>query len=85
MTWNNWHKEICILRYKTESFLSKTKRRIWNKHLLLWWYQLWIRKDEFHKSLDMDPDAVIEMNKKETKQYFANLTGRRKKAHQKGV
>ena len=40
-----------------------------------------IPKDEFDPSLDMDPLAVIEMNRGERDAYFKDLTSRRKKAH----
>ena len=62
--------------------LQKLKRRIWNKHILLWWYKLWIRKDEFHKSLNMDPHAVMEMDVEERKRYFHDLNRRRSIAHE---
>ena len=60
-------------------------KKIWNKRLLLWWYRLWIRKDEFHKSLDIDPDAMMEMDEEEKERYLADLVRRRKKAHQKDL
>ena len=59
------------------------KRRVWNKHLLLWWYRLWIRKDEFHISLSTDREAMLEMNKKELKEYFKDIDKRRRMAHQR--
>ncbi len=60
-------------------------RKIWNKRLLLWWHRLWIRKDEFHNSLDIDPDAMMEMDEREKEEYLANLIKRRKAAHQKDL
>jgi hypothetical protein len=57
------------------------KRHIWNKRILLFWNRLWIRKDEFHSSLDLDIEAVSVMNEEERKDYFLDLNRRRAKAH----
>jgi len=43
----------------------KLQGSFWNKRLKLWWYRLWIRKDEFHSSLSMDALAMSAMNEKE--------------------
>ena len=76
---------LIVWWYDVKSLPGKIKRRIWNKHILLLWHKLWIRKDEFHKSLDMDPVAMLEMNKKERKKYFADLVKRREEAHQRDL
>jgi len=60
------------------------KRRIWNKRILLWWYRLWIRKDEFHQSLATDP-ALICMNEEEKLKYFDDLYRRRALAHKRSL
>ena len=80
-----WHEKVCVWRCETNSFLNKVKRYVWNKHCQLWWYRLWIRKDEFHKSLDMDADAMMEMDEGERELYLADLIRRRKKAHQEDL
>ena len=59
--------------------------RIWNAGLLLWWYRLWIRKDEFHRSLDMDLLAMLAMNKKQKERYVEDLTRRRSIAHERDM
>lgn len=61
------------------------KRRIWNKRILLWWYRLWIRKDEFHQSLATDPLALICMDKEEEIKYFEDLNKRREIAHKRSL
>jgi hypothetical protein len=61
------------------------KRRIWNKRILLWWYRLWIRKDEFHQSLTIDPYALICMNEEEKLKYFDDLYRRRALAHKRSL
>lgn len=68
-----------------KSLPGKIKRRIWNKHILLWWHKLWIRKDEFHHSLDMDGLAILEMDKRELKEYRADLVRRRQIAHERDL
>ncbi|MDD4897415.1 MAG: hypothetical protein WCZ99_02860 [Candidatus Paceibacterota bacterium] len=60
---------------------SKIKRRIWNKRILLWWNRLWIRKDEFHPSLNSDVEAMMEMTKEEKTAYLKDLMIRRRIAH----
>jgi len=57
------------------------KRHIWNKRILLFWNRLWIRKDEFHSSLDLDTEAVSVMDEEERKDYLLDLNRRRTKAH----
>jgi hypothetical protein len=53
------------------------KCRIWNKNILLWWHRLWIRRNDMHRSLDMDAEAMIEMSEHETNKYLAELMRRR--------
>ncbi|OQA38740.1 MAG: hypothetical protein BWY51_00782 [Parcubacteria group bacterium ADurb.Bin316] len=84
-----WHKKVRIVLYvwwlDVKSLPGKIKRRIWNKHILLWWHRLYIRKDEFHRSLNMDGAAMLEMNEKERKKYLADLVRRREIAHQRDL
>lgn len=61
------------------------KRRIWNKHILMWWNRLWIRKNEFHRSFSLDGEAMLEMNKKEREKYILDLVKRRDIAHQRDL
>ena len=49
------------------------------------WNTLWIRKDEFHKSLDMDMKLMMVLNKPGMERYLFNLTKRREKAHRRFV
>ena len=83
------HKEVRLVLFvrwlDIKSLPGKIKRRIWNKRLLLWWYRLWVREDEFHRSLDMDVAAMLEMNERERKKYLADLVHRREIAHQRDL
>lgn len=84
-----WHKEVLFVLsvwwINIKSLPGKIKRRIWNKHILLWWHRLWVRDDEFHQSLDIDTGAMLEMNKKERDLYLKDLLKRRESAHQKNL
>ncbi|MGM0408844.1 MAG: hypothetical protein ACQERU_12740 [Bacteroidota bacterium] len=84
-----WHEKVRIVLYiwwlDVKSLPGKIKRRIWNKHILLWWHRLYIRKDEFHRSLDMDGATMLEMNEQERKKYLADLVRRREIAHQRDL
>lgn len=71
--------------FEVRTFPGKIKRRIWNKHILLWWHRLWIRKDEFHCSLNMDTEAMLEMNGVETEKYLTDLLRRRMIAHRQDL
>lgn len=61
------------------------KSRIWNRGILLAWNRLWIRKDEFHNSLSLDPFAMRGMNKKQKSKYLNDLARRRNIAHQRDL
>lgn len=49
------------------------------------WNILWIREDEFHKSLNMDTNLIIRLDKEHTNWYINNLLHRRKIAHERGL
>lgn len=53
------------------------KNRIWSK--------LWIRKDEFHSSLNLDAESMLYMNEKEREKYTIDLIKRRNIAHKRGL
>ena len=85
----DWYKKVRFVLFvwwlDIKSLPGKIKRCIWNKRILFWWHRLWIRKDEFHSSLDMDGAAMLEMNKQERKKYLADLVRRREIAHQRDL
>ncbi len=47
----------------------------------LFWHQLWIRRDEFHPSLNMDGRAMRVMNAADRDRYLTKLGRRRRLAH----
>lgn len=68
---------VILIRFQT----NRIKSLAWNRGVKLWWYRLWIRKDEFHSSLDMDIDAMIYINEKKRNEYLDDLERRRHIAH----
>ena len=89
---NKWEKyksrlewEFYIYGEEISEFFLSVKRKIWNCGIKLWWYKLWIRKDEFHKSLDLDVFAMMEMDKKQMKKYIEDIAHRRHTAHLKDL
>ena len=74
-----------MLWFDIRDFPLNIKRRIWNKSILLGWNRLWLRKDEFHSSLDMDSDAMFVMNKSERGLYVKDLCKRRNMAHERDM
>ena len=66
-------------------FFADLRRRVWNKRIKLWWYRLYVRRNEFHKSLDSDFDALAVMSRKEAKAYFVDLSRRRRIAHKRDL
>lgn len=63
--------------------LSKIWWKVWNARLLLWWHRLWIREDEFDRSLEWDDKAYIVMSREKRGWYDRDLAIRRQIAHQR--
>lgn len=73
--------ELKIIKQNIKDNLIYVWAYIWNQKLKLLWYKLWIRKNEFHKSLDTDMDAMLNMNEKQKENYINDLVKRRNIAH----
>jgi hypothetical protein len=56
-------------------------RMFFGSRLRLFWYRLWIRKDEFHQSLNIDSEVMLTMNSKQRQNYMDDLNRRRNVAH----
>jgi hypothetical protein len=76
-----WALSLVHLFYGIGNLLINIKRRIWNKRIRVWWCRLWIRENEFHKTLNVDIEAVLVMNDKEKENYMFDLMRRRELAH----
>ena len=51
----------------------------------VWWSELWIRKQEFHRTLNMDVLALGKMTENEKANYYDYLFRRRDIAHQRDL
>jgi hypothetical protein len=71
--------------YKIKQYFINIVRRLWFIYFKLNWNKLWIRKNEFHSSLDMDIKMMMIMNSKEREKYLINLNRRRNIAHNRDV
>ena len=49
------------------------------------WYSLWIRRNEFYKSLEMDIEYYELLNKTEREEYILDLITRRTIAHERDL
>lgn len=71
--------------FEIKSWPIRTKRFVWNRGIKLQWNRLWVRKDEFHSSLDMDVDAILGISQKQRDMYIEDLCKRRQIAHEKDL
>ena len=66
-------------------------RQIWNPRppmrcrLKVWWQRLWIRRDEFHHTIDADHDALLHMSDCERRRYWTDISRRRSIAHDRDL
>ena len=51
----------------------------------LFWAQMWVRKDEFHRSLDIDMEAMMQMDREQQRQYLERINKRREIAHKRDL
>ncbi|PIR44297.1 hypothetical protein COV23_00400 [Candidatus Wolfebacteria bacterium CG10_big_fil_rev_8_21_14_0_10_31_9] len=73
------------LWFEIKAWPEKSKRLIWNRGIKLQWNRLWVRKDEFHSSLNMDANAMLGMSKKQRDAYIKDLCNRRQIAHERDL
>lgn len=75
---------LILLCWETLNKLSYVKMFFCSR-LRLFWYRLYIRKDEFHCSLNTDSEALMTMNDREKAKYMSDLERRRKIAHEREI
>ena len=75
-------QQLQYILYQTVTFFSFYIKLVRSRMRLLW-ARLYIRKNEFHSSLDTDMDLLLTMNQKEQEWYFNDLARRRKIAHER--
>ena len=73
------------LWFEIKPWSEKVKRIIWNKGIKLRWNRLWVRKNEFHSSLNMDANAMLSMSQKQRSAYTNDLYRRRQIAHERDL
>ena len=79
------HELYWYFRYNFREDLRNIRRKIWNKRIKFWWYQLFIRKDEFHPSLNLDFEAILVMDQNELEKYRNDISRRRSIAHNRDL
>ena len=78
-------RRLLIVYHETKQCFIRIVRRMWLVGIKNRWNKLWIRKDEFHSSLDLDGEAMMYMNEKEREKYIKDLVRRRNIAHERGL
>ena len=76
---------IQIAYHETKQCILYFVRRMWLVGIKNKWNKLWIRKDEFNNSLDMNGEMLIHMTEKEREKYMIDLVRRRNIAHERGL
>lgn len=76
---------LIFLKIIIQGFFEKCVWFIWHAGVKLFWYRLWIRKDEFHVSLSSDVMVTMYMNENQIKEYEEDLARRRNIAHKRDM
>jgi hypothetical protein len=76
--------QFAIAYFETQQGFNDAIQSLKSK-IRLFWNGLWIRKDEFHSSLDMDGEAMMHMNGKQRDRYMKDLVRRRNIAHERDM
>mgnify|MGYP001176861959 CR=1 FL=1 len=73
---------LLVIYWETyDRFLSV--KMFTRSRIRLFWSRLWIRKNEFHQSLDIDVEAMLTMNEEQKESYMNDLARRRNIAHER--
>jgi hypothetical protein len=73
---------------KTPDIFHKIDRFLCNKlpdHLSVRWARLWVRRDEFHPSLNPHINYVVKLPARERELYWRDLLARREIAHKRDL
>jgi hypothetical protein len=68
-----------------KNLLIGLRHLFWNRGIKLQWNRFWVRKDEFHNSLNMDANAMLGMSQKRRGAYTKDLYRRRRIAHERDI
>jgi hypothetical protein len=78
-------QRLLIAYHEPKQCFIHIVRRMWLVGIKNRWNKLYIRKDEFHSSLDLDGEAMELMNEKEREKYVMDLVRRRNISHERGL
>jgi len=73
-----------ILRIKIFDFFSYVQMFL-SSRIRLIWSRIYIRRNEFHSSLDIDHRLLLTMNNKQREKYTNDLIRRRNIAHERDL
>ena len=76
---------LIYLKIVIQEFFERCVWFFWHAGIKLFWYRLWIRKDEFHKSLEYDCMATMYMNEEQEVAYNQDQMRRRNIAHKRDL
>lgn len=76
---------LIILYQRIKYCFDFVIKRIWLVEIKLRWNKLWIRKNKFHKSLDLDSETMKYMTKHGQVKYIDDLVRRRNIAHERDL
>ena len=79
------YRVVKLFRIDIPREAHRLKCLVWNAGILLVWYRLFLRKDEFHKSLEFDPFAFYPMSPEKREAYRKDLRRRREIAHRRDL
>ena len=72
---------LFVTCFKIKSWAKKSQYYLWNESIKPWWKRLWIRKDEFHSSLDTD--YLPGISQEEEDNYSKDVFRRRHLSHER--
>ena len=75
-------QRLFAIYYETKQRFIHVIKYMWFVEIKNKWNKLYIRKDEFHNSLDLDIEVMKCMNKEERDKYIIGLIKRRNIAHE---
>lgn len=76
---------LLFIKILIQDFFERCRWFFWDAGIKLSWYRLWIRKNEFHKSLDYDDMATMYMSGGQEREYLEDLMRRRNIAHKRDL
>ncbi len=74
-----------VLKDKFQEYWLWQLIKEWITLIIMWWHELWIRKDEFHSSLDYKIKGLSNISAEKGEKYEKNLERRREFAHKRDI